>query len=331
MSEPGMESDLGLPRTVQPQKLDGEQRLFRHKLRPQWGVGLWVSGNKRKRRLRFEDGRLRAIAKGFYDLLEPVNPERVDVDAVLETLESEHQSAKSREANPSKPPVMTLPQQLQVFGEVFEGGFDGQEYAQERRPDGAEKRANVGLASLKAQELLAEEALRASTPQQARERLVNALGETAWVGPSKLKPLQRELSEDKLVKLREGLIALLWGEGRFRKRFDQWVAALGAALGRAPGWRLATAPAALVHPDKQVFVRRQVMSLQARLFGGKPLEAKPSGAAYRRARRTALALRKELNRGTEQAERDMLDVAVFVWETLRPSGQKLLNETPQPA
>ena len=50
---------------ARPKQMDREDRVFRHQRRPDWGLGVWVREERSRRRLRFEDGELRAFKKGF--------------------------------------------------------------------------------------------------------------------------------------------------------------------------------------------------------------------------------------------------------------------------
>ena len=56
--------------------------LYRHEVRPEWGLALMVREEDRFRAYQFEDGRLRKIREDFDDLMRPVD--EMDVpDAVV--------------------------------------------------------------------------------------------------------------------------------------------------------------------------------------------------------------------------------------------------------
>ena len=318
-----MTSDLRdlIPNRVFPGQLDAEERLFRHVKRPEWGIGLWVEERTHKRRLRFEDGTLRAFREGFYHLLEPVDPASIDAEAVAADLGAEHATADT--SSSAKPPVMTFDEQLVVFGKAFEGGLGGPAYLQARRDPESSARNNPGAAAAQAQEILAQHELGPLLEQQefaaVCDRALSALQRTAWVTASKRDQAARAAAAAPEAFAR-ALVDLLWGDRPYRDRFEDWLRVLGGA---ASDWRVATVLPALVHPDQHVFVRRQVTNLQARsVHSASTVPQAPSRVGYRNARRIALATRKRLDAEVGR-ETDLLDVACFIWESLRPGGQKL--------
>ncbi len=313
---------LTLPnQRTRPSELDPEDRVFRHKERPGWGVGVWVREESSRRRLRFEDGEMRAFKKGYYELLVPVDSEKVDVDEVFERVMGEHEDAATLNVKLDDP-VMPFQRQVEVFLHLFPGGFQGDAYLSTWGPQATA--SHQLMASAKAfQQALGTEVTDA---HEAADQLVAALDATTLVGPSAVRTvscLQGEAKE----QLGLAVLQLLHGEHRFSRRFTAWVDAL-RALGLQPKWRLTTAPLGLYHPKKHIVVRRQVLHLQARSVHPAKVPSKPSLAGYRRARRTARGVRDKLV-GMGMTPRSMLDVHAFVWETLRPKAQKLADTLPR--
>lgn len=303
---------------TRPSELDPEERLFRHRARPDWGVGVWVREEASRRRLRFEDGQMRAFKKGFYAMLVPVDPDRVDVDEVFERVMDEHHDASAL-ATDVEPPVMPFAAQVDLFLHLFPGGFRGDAY---RAAWGSEAKASRQLA---ARSEALREALRdpGTAPADASERFVAALEGLAPIGATSLRALAA-LDAAGHEALGQAVLTLVHGEHRFSRRFQAWLDAL-AAVGVTPRWRLATAPLALWQPNKHVLVRRQVLDLQARSIHPAKIPSRPSLAGYRRARRTARGVRDKLI-ALGLAPGSLLDVHAFVWETLRPKAQRLAAE-----
>jgi len=328
---------LTLPnRLTDPNTVDPEERLFVHTERPQWGVGLWVKEERSRRRVRFEDGEMRAFKKGFYHLLEPVDPDRADLDDVFEALADEQQQViaerAAQQARAEKPPVMTFAEQVAVFQALYDGGFDGDAYV-----DAARTRDGGSLCKRHVEEemALAQQGLSKATLQQAiaEERFDDVVGtalgileRTTLVKPSKGHKLVAALAPDDHKAFALGLYRLLHGRDRFRKRFSAWVKTLRSSLPDAPSWPLATVFPALVFPDEHVCVKRRAFQLQAlEIKPGTHITRKVNRRSYRRARRVARATREAMVEAG-LTPRDLLDVRRFMWDTLRPKGQKLLDE-----
>lgn len=314
---------------VEPAALDPEERLFRHKSKPEWGIGVWMVEEANKRRLRFEDGQFRAFKKGYYHFLKPVDTEKVDVHEVFGRILGEHVEAQELRSNVSdKPPVMSFEAQVQVFRHLYPGGFDSEAFDQTwRRPtSGPARKAHLHAAMDQASGLKRKAAsarIAAGEAGELANEAIALLESTTLTTPAKLKPLAR-LTDEQRAAFGTALVELLHGEARFGKRFKTWLTTL-SELQIPAGWRLSTSFLGLVKPNKHMPVRRQVLSLQARAVSPVQIPATPSLAGYRRARRVAKATRTQLESAGLQPE-NLLDVYAFIWETLRPKGQKLCKE-----
>jgi len=303
---------------VKPSELDPEDRVFTHKSRPEWGMGVWVREESTRRRLRFEDGRLRAFKKGHYDMLVPVDSEEVDIDEVFERVMGEHEEASALSTDKVDDPVMSFDKQVEVFLHQFPGGFEGEAYKSAWGSDATASR-NLHATAERVRELLTE----GLDAGEAGQHVVQILDDTALVGAATVRKLKK-LTDDRREALGAAALDLVHGDARFSRRFSTWLTVLND-LQLDPKWRVATTLQGLYHPDKHIVVRRQVLRLQARVTAPAKLPSKPSLAGYRRARRTARGTREKLvQHDLEPAS--MLDVYAFVWETLRPKGQKIAKE-----
>ncbi|TVQ94955.1 MAG: hypothetical protein EA397_00435 [Deltaproteobacteria bacterium] len=315
---------------VQPTALDPEERLFRHKSKPEWGIGVWMEEESNKRRLRFEDGQFRAFKKGFYHLLKPVDTEKVDVQEVFGRIVGEHVEAVELKAT-DKPPVMPFAAQIAVFRHLYPEGFDSEAFDQTwRRPEsGSVRKAHLHAAMDKAAFLkkkASRKRIEAGEAAQLADEAIKLLGSTTLITPAKLKPL-KNLDEEGRAVLGTALVELLHGEARFGKRFKAWLTTLNE-LHVPPSWRTATGWLGLAKPTKHMPIRRRVLLLQARAISPVQVPATPSLAGYRRARRVAKSTHNALEKAGLQPE-NLLDVYAFIWETLRPKGQKLAKEIGQ--
>lgn len=316
---------------------DPSERLFRHKLHPEWGVGLWVREEQTRRRLRFDDGELRAFKKGFYHLLVPVDPEKVDVDEAFEKIGGDHarQVLERQEADSRKqrPPLMSFQEQLRVFGHLFPKGFEDPEFidAHLRPVSGSARRAHLGHASDLAKDLLSKDKVQAWQKEGDVTALFDAalqvLGATSIVSPSNaIKPLEK-LDDEAKKAFVDALADLLYGEGKQRQRMEDWLETLTGPVGLDKvTWGLATVFPALVHPDKHIAVKRNALELAARsVLPGVTLRRTPSARGYGKALRIARAVRRNLEDNDLHAP-DLLHVRIFTWQTLRPKARDILDE-----
>jgi hypothetical protein len=69
--------------------------LWTHSRRPQWGVGLLTAAGDGRRRLQFQDGRIRTFKEGFCHLLEPFDGSETAAAVVQEELERKHRTPQT--------------------------------------------------------------------------------------------------------------------------------------------------------------------------------------------------------------------------------------------
>ena len=312
-------SGLALPnQRINPTELDPEDRVFRHESRPGWGLGVWVREESTRRRLRFEDGKMRAFKKGYYGMLKPVDTEAVDVDEVFERVMGEHEEASQLSGGQVEDPVMPFAKQIDVFLHLYPEGFRSDAWAAEWG-DQAKDARNLQGASATLKELLAADA----DPSTVGPALLTHLHGLTLLGAASKRAIAAMNDDDK-VAFGKAAHDLVHGEARFSRRYGQWRDAL-VAITNDPKWRLATVVLALASPNKHILVRRQVMRLQARSVSPAKIPTQPSLAGYRRARRVGRGTRDKLLQAGLKP-RDLLDVYGFIWETLRPKGQRIAAE-----
>ncbi len=322
------------PSTVLPERQEREDRLFRHALRPDWGVGLWVAEESTRRRLRFEDGRLRAFKKGYYHLLEPVDPTNEDIDVVFDTIARDHtaavQEAAALASRAQQDPVMRFDEQIEVWLSLFPQGFKDPSYAaQHRYPEegSAQQRSHMGAASDLAKLTLSPAALDAigeDDEDDITSRVTHVLRNTSFVPSTKIAVFAA-LEGDERAAFGTACHDLLHGSDPYRDRFNRWLKALAQVLGQPADWAIASALPTLYDPERYVYVRAQILSLQARaVLPGVRVSKSPDPRAQQNARRIALATRRTLEEAGHPVE-DLMDVAIFTWETLRPKGRARLE------
>lgn len=319
---------------LRPQDFEPEHRLVRHTARPQWGVGLWVKEERRSRHVRFQRGGLRCISRSFYHLLEPVNDPDLDVDRLYEELAGKHEAAELEQQEATirdkMPPVMSFEQQLEVFLSLYPGGFAGAKWLNAvRRPEsGRARKAHLDPVIELAKVQLSREVLAAHLEEGDAEEVVKAallvLSSTSLVKPADTAHI-KGLSDVGQRIFAEGLMTVLHGEGAHQERFVLWLKALKQVTRGSHSWPLVTALPALMSPDERLFVSRQVYRLQAReVRPGAIIAKEPGLKGYRSAGRVANATRTRLETAG-LAPADLMDVSLFIWETLRPKGRGELD------
>lgn len=317
------------------QELEPEERLFVHSENPGWGVGLWVGEERTRRRMRFEDGELRVFKKGFYSFLEPVDPDRDDLDEVFGSLIDEHEAVvaerRAEKARDEKPPVMSFEDQVRVFLHQYPQGFQDPAYIDAFRGEKPYSKRQVNEELAMAAETLTRSVLRDKLAAEDFSGVVGSLlailQRTMLVKPANgYRPLAKVESPAIEREIAVGVYALLYGEGRYRQRLRTWIHVLENALGSEPSWGMATLFPALVFPEEHVCVKRRVLALQAlEVRPGSTIPKKVNRRGYRKARRVARTTREKLvAAGLEP--RDMLDVRRFIWDTLRPKALQIREE-----
>jgi hypothetical protein len=296
--------------------------LVIHKRRKDWGTGVFVGETDGKRRYVFENGGERTLAAGFFEMIcrvDQPNPEQHAVYArlkgVLALRAHDPADAASTQGAPS------FSDQIARLRETYPAGLSDPRWIAETRGEGATTRApqHRQATIVDAQEKLSPEALESLTKGQhfgeLWEQVLTVLRHTDLVPKAQLD--SRPAHPEKLRELALALRALLYGNAAFAIRFDHYLDAFQAAFGRRPGWELATAPCALVHPTEHLCVDPKALKKQQRAnSSSRPLPARPSSAGYA----SCLGLaRRVANKLADQGElpRDLLEVRDFVAFTVK--------------
>jgi len=300
-------------------------QLYRHSLRPEWGMALLARERNGRRTYLFEDGKLRKIRKGYYDLLDPVDDsEEGPTDAVRANLQAAIRGLKHGAEQKTQKAVCTFEQQLSLFTKLYPKGFEDPQWIDD-------KRGNRTGTSLKRHRIPSMEAAREALDRsragslidegrhgELTESILDVLAGTNLVPLSHVKNLRR-LDEDESTEYAEAIFQLVHGEDPLADRFKSYLETLTRLLGGRPSWRIATALLALTHPQSEVAVRRSAFIRQAGSIAPTGMYSrKPRASSYQSYRRVAVGVKGRLEAaGHEPA--DMLDVHDFIWTTLRKS------------
>lgn len=309
--------------------------LWTHSRRPQWGVGLLTAAGDGRRRLQFQDGRIRTFKEGFYHLLEPFDGSETAAAVVQEELERKHRTlqsdAKELEKAKAKPPVMTFEEQLRVFRSFFPQGFEDPAYIDAWRNAEAARKRHVDPVLEDARGVLDADTLaKASVRGEAApafEALLGLLKRTSLASPSKVvQPLSAldEAARTDIVSALHGVLSA--AEEDLEERMRAWLLALDADGRVAVTWSMATLPLALADPQNHGCIKPRALRKQARVLGTDALVRRlPSPLGYAAARRVNGELAAALTQAGLQPG-DSFDLRAFAWETLRPRGLARLAE-----
>lgn len=311
--------------------------LYRHTRRPEWGLAILDSEDQLHRRFQFQDGELRTIRKGFYQLLEPVDRPLDESTRISERLEAARDVSRARReiTENSSSSLVSLADQVGHFKASYPGGFADPRYAELARGEGAARRLKRQRDPLidMAREALAADKLRgwlehSEDMQPLRGALLSLLKATDMVKREEIDVVDA-LSPAALNRVAEVLLAIWSDEASEATEIDheaQFDALVGAlTIGDTePRWCLPTTILAALFPDSYPPVRHAIYREQARWMAPRlKLARTPSGRQYQRLRAMTTQVRKTLAQEELEA-RDLFDVWDFMWETLRPKAKKAL-------
>ena len=113
------------------------------------------------------------------------------------------------------------------------------------------------------------------------------------------------------------LYAFLYGRGSPQRKFEAWIAALGALprrQSRVLSWPLVTVFGQIARPDLHLFLKPMVTRKAARSYGfDLDYQAAPSWPVYRDLQTFAAILQRDLDRKPGFRARDMIDIQSFIW------------------
>jgi len=307
---------------------NANEPLYRHTKRAEWGMAILAWERPNERGYQFQDGQLRVIKNGYYELLSTVQQRPEDaVDVVTELrrqagMADHHDRQKTR----SKEGGITFAQQIKIFRMEYPKGFADDGWGSLVRGAEADRRLKrhrqpaideVGKAL--ADELL-KQAIAEEGTAELMESVIAMFSRTNLVKPKDLEIL-RNLAVTQHPQYIHALREVLYGDDPPHLRFDRF----SAAHGHKGSWPLLTTPLALVLPNEKICIhpamtRRQAAVLDPTLNVG----AKPNGRQYTRLVAMADQVRSLLN-GSSLTPIDLMDVFDFSSITLRPSAARLLK------
>lgn len=309
-------------------------QLYRHSKRPEWGLAVLVRQNEGRRAYQFEDGTLRLIKKGYYNLVEEVDAPD-DAEAVHTSLVQAVADRKTN-PNPSKHSVArsvcSFAAQVSLFVTLYPEGFEDPKWISDHRGEAGKtnlKRHREATLAL-AREALSPDQCALLIGEERHEELAEAAAEvlagTNLVPISHVKAIQA-LQGDKRKEYAEVVAQLICHEGPYEPHYRAYLVTLKRLLGNHPSWRIGTALLALTHPQDHVCVRRSAFERQAgSIAPTASYTQKPRVEAYKNYRRVAMEVRKRLKAAGHEP-RDLLDVHDFIWITLRKSAVDHHNGT----
>ena len=307
--------------------------LFEHVSRPKWGLATCVANGDAHASFQFQDGKLRKIGVSFIHLMNEVDRPLDESERIQSELAAKAGLTLSRRnAREAGDTLYTVAQQTQLFRTDFPLGFGDAEYIKKHRGTSKKKTAkrHRDAAIERAKRLFGRRELfqliASAQHDVVMERVAELLGSTSLASKRQLEPLQA-LDADGQRRAASALCELLYGDVDMATAMQRWINAL-AAGGRGVSWQLATAPLALVHPNKHLCVAHTTIAQQARWLAPR-LEAKrePTGKLYVRLLQLCRRLVNELD-ALDLRPRDLLDVHDFMALTLRPAARKRIDAMP---
>ena len=302
---------------------------FRHHKRPAWGLAVFLWERDGKRGYQFEDGSVRVFKDGFYHLLRPTEaPVDGATTRALERMAARTRVAAEGHLSPRvrAKPMPRVADQIGLFMSQYPEGFGGKAWrtqirgAGARRPLKRHRDRAVALAKARLAKHVLAEFIELEQWAAVRDAAVEVL---------RVTDLVTKKEADKFADLPASssvawsIYDLLHGGGSHAKHLGAFVHRL-SRHNLKPSWNLATALPALLHPEEHVCVKPSVLKLQAKMVkpAFKP-KSSPNGKDYGSFLDVTATVHEELtSAGREPA--DLLDVAQFIWDTLRPSARERL-------
>lgn len=299
-------------------------RLFRHSQKPEWGLALLAWERNGHRAYQFEDGKLRKIQEGYYDLLDPVEGSHDSTTTIRTNLQAALKARSDGSEQTVQKAVCTFEQQLALFTKLYPKGFADPLWIADKRgsDSGAALKRHRAPSLAAMREALdptrAHSLIEEGRPGELTDSVLDVLAGTDLVPLSNVKSLRR-LDDEESAEFAEVALELAHGDGAFDDRFRTYLKMLTRFLGARPSWRIATALPALIHPQEEVAVRRSAFVRQAGSIAPTGNYTRKARAiSYRSFRRVAQQVRDRLE-GSGHEPADFLDVHDFIWTTLRKS------------
>lgn len=307
-----------------------DDTLYRHKKRPQWGVAILAWEKDSRRAYQFEDGRLRRIKKGYYELMEPAEDVERSRDTIVSSLKNALKTNRGKTTTKVQDQVAPFSDQVDLFETLYPKGFQDEKWIEDhRRSSGRALKRHREPVVDDTRDLLSkercDELIEGGRHEDLVESALDILAATSLVAISHVKSLRR-ISDEEKVQFAERIRDLLHGEGDFEERMEAYLDFLTEVFAGRPSWRLATALPALMYPEEHVCVRRSAFTRQAGAISPMARYSKRASVrSYKNFRRVAQVVKKRLEKKNHEP-RDFLDIYDFIWDTLRDSALDHLGD-----
>lgn len=299
---------------------------FRHSRRERWGVAVLLWERDGKRAYRFSDGKERIFKEQFCDLIVPVED---DIELSTEERRALRSGSGSTTTGRTKSGkiAVDIEDQITMLHALYPEGFRGTAWVHRYRTEPGKRRAK------RFRDPVIEKAKEAFAPEQVAKRVDAENWEelfkqyTKMLSMTDLVPAKqvRELSTLTVNETNGRALAEYLTEENPGAAFDTWMNILRRAELSGNLWPIATAPLAFARPKKLVCVRANVFDRQgAALIPGFSGSKIPSATDYGRYMTITERVRDKLV-DHKQEPTDLLDVADFIWETMRPAARDEIN------
>ena len=304
-------------------------QLFIHTSRPNWGRAILAAEADDRRHYQFEDGRVRTIARDYYDLLQPINPEEAVAKKAARRLLTLLKHSDFDEPTSSAPTVsMTFGDQIALFKAALPEGFEAESYKAAFRDASRRKRAHVDASIEACREELSAEKLDSYIANEDWQGGWKATAEVLMgcdlLSSTERKAVRAVEGDEAAEILTRATRDLLHGDDVFAERFKSYLDKVEEAGIRA-SWSLVTALPALHDPEVHVCIRATAFRDQAKILMPQlRMEMRPELPTYEVLQMMAVNARDQLVEA-KVTPRDLFDVRNFMWLTLRKDADRKLR------
>jgi hypothetical protein len=316
----------------QPNAENQDNILFKHTMRPNWGLAILAYEDDDKKAFQFEDGKVRLFKNEYLQLLQAVDTPVDQSARTLARLGNQTEESTDSKATKSKGQVLPIDAQIMYFSEKYPDGFAGAAWQAKHRGVGVKRRLkrHRNPAIAEAQEFLNHDEMsrlmQAGEHAQIVARLVVTL-EGCDLVSKKMASDVAVVYEERAIPLVQALFVLLHGtEQSLAVRFERWYTELQRVCHGKPSFSLATAPLALAKPEEHICVRRACFLRQAAWMAPRlASERAITGRNYQRWVEMAAQMRSVLDEAGLQVG-DNLDIHDFISETMAPKSMARASE-----
>lgn len=314
------------------QETTGDPAVYVHTRRPQWGFAILTEEDGSKRRYLFQDGQTRLFQEKYFHMMQPADGPTEDVQLVSRRLWARLGAAIDERSLLAKGQMDAVPldAQIEAFRALYPEGFQDPSFVADHRGGGTAKRLKRHLdgAIADAQSSLGKEELAAliaeSNWTEVHARASSVIQGTSLCTPQ-LRKTVTEIPATRHADFAGALNDLLHGDTPSQERFSRFFGVLKDQSDVS--WTVATLFTGLVFPHEHVVVEAWPFAKEAR--GMEPqlvVGSSPNAMVYERLREMSLRLFTELT-AKDMAPRDLLDVRVFIAETLKQSRTKVARSS----